>query len=146
MRKILILMCLFSINISYGQTTDINLDEIIEPYINELAHKYEKMEEINKKILNLSGREGQPEAIEEWKILNCERRAAIRSYVQSLNNAIESKEVETAQQSKDVKEILNSIKNEYLLEMAQEDEVLRKSMGMSSTSFGTMTIDWLCRQ
>ena len=147
MRKLLIITCLFFINVTNAQT-EVNIDEVIAPYLEEMTHKYERIAYVNKEILKLEGKQNDHEAIEHWKKLTCQRREAIRSYIQILNKISNSPEVNTSEASSAIKNMFQMTKNRYLIEIAQEDEMFQQSMvgeGNNTEGFEVMTIDFICQ-
>lgn len=147
MKKILIFASLVFLNIT-TQAQE-NIDEVMESYVNEIIFKQERINEINNEILKLAGRQKDPKIQEQWKTLNCQRRASIRDYIQTLNQVSKSKEISSIEDSEEMKETINQMKNKYLIEMAQEDEMLQQSMvgqENNTSGFEGLTIDWLCKK
>lgn len=144
MKKILAYITLIFLS-NTNVLADANNDKIIEAYLYELNYKAEKIENLNIALSNLEGREHEPEAIQKWKKITCERREAMRSYVYSINKMLTSKELKEDQNKESYIQQLTAQKNNYLVTMAEEDEMLQTSTaGKESLGFERLTLDFLC--
>lgn len=147
MKKLIFLISLCICNISNAQNlqNQTSVDEIMEAYLFELEHKVEVMDKINEKINSLNGRENEEKARTEFSKLMCERRQAMRSYIYSLNKVLDSKEIEAIEDSKEVREVLEGFKNEHLITIYKEDEMLQRGLfGRNTTGIENYTYDKLC--